>query len=125
MDILLDRGVNFNAFCYSDYVALTSAAQIGDKSLVQCLLDPGTEVNTFVKGSAVLFYALGRGDELTRLLIKRGADLKAKNNQRLTPLLFTVALGFKSTVKIPLQYKVAVDVEIDSTIPSSVGFTAL
>jgi cytohesin len=86
-ELLINRGAEI--INVGDNRPLYVAALVGDKKLVNALLDKGADINYNPKNAydTPLHGAIGEGHEdVAELLISRGADVNAENKDRQTPL---------------------------------------
>ena len=92
VELLLDRGANFDQANKMGVTAFIFAIQNGHKEIVELLLDRGANPN-----QALLFAAQNDGKEIFNLLLEKGAD---PNQAR----IWKKAKGDKETVESLLRY---------------------
>jgi uncharacterized protein len=113
-DMLLARGADPNLASDDGTTALMVASAMGDVDLVRDLLDRGMDPNRHDKtGETALISAAGSSSQeapaTLRLLLTRGADLKAKVTKRMwdgdafTALMWAAALGLTSNIETLLD----------------------
>lgn len=84
---LLDAGAEVDQINVDGATALFSTR--GNASIAQVLLDAGADVNhTDFVGDTPLHFAAGGYSELIKLLLDRGANFQARNDEGLTPFLW-------------------------------------
>jgi tetratricopeptide (TPR) repeat protein len=101
---------------------LLEAAKAGDLSRVKKLLTTGADIRCTDPefGATPLHWAAYKGHRrIVSLLLKRGADVNAKNNDGRTPLMFAAGFGHRQVAKLLVQYKA------DPTVKDKDGNTAL
>ncbi|KAH0610760.1 uncharacterized protein H6S33_011187 [Morchella sextelata] len=94
--------------------ALLWAAERGHKPLISLLLEMGCDINIqntkeWITGTALHKIALHRDEGLVRLLLENGADVKATDQHRKTPLHYAVMEGFTGMARMLLEYGACVE----------------
>lgn len=84
--------------------ALLAAAEAGDVTLLQRLLDAGTPVDSRDgrQRTALLLATRANHVDAARLLIERGADVNAKDDQQDSPFLYAGAEGRLQILRLTL-----------------------
>jgi ankyrin repeat protein len=106
IDSLLRKGADANGVSTEGETPLMTAALTGKPDAMQSLLNAGARADTVepVRGQTALMWAAAEGNvAAANLLLKHGADLKAKSKSGFTPLLFAVRNGHIDMVKALLQ----------------------
>jgi len=139
---LLAKGTDINARDNSGQTALMIASSNGDKEIVQLLLAKGADVNLRTTAQIVTAMKLGAGfggtaeiysigtsalnfaathghTEIVQLLIAKGADVNAKDEDGFTALMNASAYRHKEVVQLLLANKADVNAKTRQ------GFTAL
>jgi ankyrin repeat protein len=118
---LLKAGVDANAALSTGQTPLMSAARTGSVASVAALLAHGARVDSRepVQDQTALMWAVGEGHEdVARMLVRRGADLRAKSKGGYTSLLFAVRKGNVAIVRTLLEAGANVnDVSTDGVTP--------
>jgi ankyrin repeat protein len=87
IQLLLDRGAKINASPDQEYNLLYSAVYCPNPEVLPMLLKAGVSVNAHGKnGQTALHVALASKMEMAKLLIEKGADINARDNDGLTPV---------------------------------------
>lgn len=91
VQMLLDKGANFNAQGGYYGNALQTAVSKGSEKVVQMLLDKGADVNV-QNGCTALHRAVSKGSEnVVQMLLDRGADVNVHNGMSGSTALHTAA----------------------------------
>jgi len=127
---LLARGAEVNAKDNDGLTPLHLAAKVGHPAIVRLLLDQGTAVNArTVTGATPLHQAAeqaidpesarmsklfslrqsAESDVVVDLLLARGAEVNAKDNDGLTPLHLAAKVGYPAIVRLLLDQGAAVN----------------
>lgn len=107
MRLLYSKGSDIN--CGDSYgtTPLHLSSRKGNKEIVRCLLDPGTNVHAKELGIAddiALGIAIRAGKiDICRLLIKRGSDIGYRNMENRTPLYIAAAKGHQELAEFLLK----------------------
>jgi len=103
------------------WTALMGAAQNGQTSKVQALLDAGAKVKEKDdnSGTALIYAAQGGHAETVQILLDAGAKVKEKNNRGITAIIFAALQGHKDTVEVLLNAGADVNAKTNG------GYTAL
>jgi ankyrin repeat protein len=120
MKMLVDRGADVNAKNAFDSTALMWS--VTDLEKVRLLVDHGADVNVASKqgNTALLLAAMSdRSASIVKLLIAKGADVKAVNGGKINALIAATQGGDFETVRI------FVDAGIDVNAAMIVGFAPL
>jgi hypothetical protein len=94
MELLVSRGANVNATNDRGEQALMLAAWKGRLGAVRWLLDKGARINRQGREWSALHYAVFAGhEEVTKLLIERGADVNARSTNGSSVLMMAAREG--------------------------------
>jgi thioredoxin-related protein len=101
---------NLNAKDKDGRTALMFAAEAGNGEALKLLIDAGAsmDINDFL-GMVALHYAVEAPLEITRTLIKSGADVDIRNSGGITPLMMAAGAGRRDIVKQLLAAGARVD----------------
>jgi len=105
LEHLIKAGANIDGALPSGETPLMTAARVGAGDLVKSLLDHGADVNLAeqLKGQTALMWALSEQHlDVARLLVERGANVRAASSGGFTPLLFAARMGNLEAVKMLL-----------------------
>jgi ankyrin repeat protein len=96
--------VNTKLMRYKGLTALQAAAQVGNQTLVERLLDAGADVNAegcYHNGVTAVYAAAEVGHlSIVRLLVKEGADVEMRaGNKKWTPLQIAIFTGHEEVVE--------------------------
>jgi len=92
-ELLLDNKADVNSEDELGMTVLMAAVQLGRSEMANLLLNYNADVNAKDKGgSTALMYAAGNMD-IFNMLVAKGADICAVNNQGITVLMNTVLGG--------------------------------
>ncbi len=100
--LLLEAGADPNLAAAIGEVPLMTAARAGSLEAVDALLDRGAEVNYKAPGhgqSALMWAISERHSSVAKLLVERGADIRARSTAGYTPLLFAARVGDLESAK--------------------------
>jgi ankyrin repeat protein len=104
--LLLKHGADVNARDENGRTPLYYAAEEGSIIAIKALVAAGADVNAQTKeGDCPLLRVLRRNDRDGRIeyLIGHGADLKARDNDGQTALMFAIAAGYRKQAELCLQ----------------------
>lgn len=102
---LLAKGTDINA-CHQDGRSLLAiAAANGDAAMATLLLDSGARIDTkCARGRTPLMHAVsGKGTEVVKILVKRGADVNARDEDGVSLIHEAARIGCKEIVKTLLD----------------------
>ena len=111
----LDCGANVNAKSKNDWTVLHLAAFIGDKPVIQTLLDAGAKAEVkdiFGKTPLHMTAALSDDPAAVQALLDAGADIEAKDDQDWTPLRY--AAGNENPEVIQTLLDAGADIRADT-----------
>ena len=102
VQVLLGFGVGIDV---NKSIALSLAAHLGDKEMVQLLLDSGADVNdAYGDGDFALMRAAWEGhEEIVELLLNNGAAVSKANNDGDTALMRAAGKGHENIVELLLN----------------------
>jgi ankyrin repeat protein len=121
--IVLESGVDVDSVNDTHRALLHGASYFGSLKVAQLLLDHGANINVRDGESQTpLHRVLDRHDvesdpnrdhffDVTSFLVKRGADIYALDNNRLTPLHFATRRGNLKAARVLLEHGAIVDVQ--------------
>lgn len=110
--LLLDHGADINLRDLDDRTALHWAADGTYADLVEALLDRGAEIDIKVNGWTPLLLAGRKWDEFSaQILVKRGADVNARDFHGRSVLHWFTIQGCRETVPFLLENGVNVDIQ--------------
>jgi ankyrin repeat domain-containing protein 50 len=105
---LLKAGANVESTCQGETALF--AAREGDGTAFEQLLKAGANANATMHGSTVLHYICRMGKtDMARQLLKKGADINARDETSLTPLHSACRSASPSTVRLLLDAGADVD----------------
>ncbi|KAM1095767.1 hypothetical protein EV2_010909 [Malus domestica] len=91
---LLDSGASLGTASELGAAALHHAAGLGDIELLRYLISKGADVNSQSDAGSPLIWAAGHGQQdATKILFEHHANPNAENDDSITPLLSSVAVG--------------------------------
>jgi ankyrin repeat protein len=103
---LLTAGANPNASSTSGHIPLMEASRTGRGDLVKALTAAGAYVNAADPrwGQTPLMWAVAhRHTAVARLLVERGADVRARSKAGFSPLMFAAQQGDLETTRVLLE----------------------
>ncbi len=91
---------------YKDWPLLNVASLLGERAIVDQLLDQGANIlTTDASGNSAMHRAAGEGQlKIVELLIAEGGNINAVNNRNETPLYLAAASGQLKTVNLLVKY---------------------
>ena len=95
LEHLIKAGANVDGALPSGETPLMTAARVGAGDVVKSLLDHGADVNLAeqLKAQTALMWALSEQHiDVARLLVERGANVRAASSSGFTPLLFAARM---------------------------------
>jgi len=121
IEVQFNLGTRNKDKAYYGWTDLMGAAQEGQTSKVQALLDAGANVKEQDdNGGTALIYAAQVGHtETVQILLDAGAKVKEKNNRGITAIMFAALQGHTDTVKVLLNAGADVNAKTNG------GYTAL
>jgi cytohesin len=124
--LLVARGAEIN-INVGENNPLYIAALVGDKRLVEALLDKGADINYYNGQETPLHGAIGEGqEEIAELLIVRGANVNAKNMNQRTPLHYLATFSdSKKLAELMIQHHADVNAKSkDGDTPLALAIAA-
>jgi ankyrin repeat protein len=107
IEAILDKGVNIDGFSAFNFTPLMRAAESKRWDIVKLLLQRGGNAQLLNRGKKnVLHYAAQAGapDEIIKILIDAGADPRAEDDQRNTPVDYARQEKHESSAEFIEQY---------------------